>query len=939
MSTIAAPRPTSKPAFKPFVPATETRPELSLRALLLGSLFGILFGAVTVYVGLRAGLTVAASIPISVLSISILRAFGKASILENNIVQTTGNAGQSIASGVIFTLPALIFLGFDLESTRIFALALFGGWLGVLFMIPLRKQLIVDEHETLTYPEGTACADVLQAGERGGSFASRVFLGLGLGGLYTLFQNENLFGLFPSTPNYQPDFGTQHLLRGSAIRADVTPEYLGVGYIIGIRVAAVMLAGGAFSWLVLMPAIYFFGSHLSGPLYPGTVPIHEMNPSQLWSTYVRPMGAGAVAAAGLITLCRTFPTIAAALTEGFRNIRINNSPATNSFEKSREAGAPSIAASPSWVGSSGALSGPPPEAPARPTRTEHDLPPVVVLGGSALLIALLWIFLQFHPVPGAQVGALANLAASFLVVLFGFLFVTVSARIVGIVGSSASPVSGMTIATLMATAAIFLVKGWTAPAFGALAITIGGIVCIAASNAGDTAQDLKTGYLIGATPWKQQLAIMIGVIISTVSIGATLNAMNTGLETFQRMPRPVPLSLDALPDGVANTGHFKRDHILLSGPNLPTTAPTTATTPSPIPNTPVTTPPEALAPPASTNGHIQTNAAGSSPISGDTTTAAGGPPRETPARAASTKEELPSASSYILLNAIGSNTLEDGKYLYNPVTHQIEVQWIQGIGSEKAAAPQGRLMATVINGILSRKLPWSLVLLGVFLVIAVELLGIRSLTFAVGAYLSIATTLAIFVGGLMRWMVDQAMHKHAAQQAAATHTAFLDRWRIAYTAWLASQPEPRSSTAPPSLSSRSIAEGSVSLPGTPTHPISPFLAAHPELIPFTGFDPNNPEHLNPSTGLPIPNTITLRSAETESEISPGSLYASGLIAAGGIVGLLGVCVKLYEAATDRSIPRFTDTNPFHHDWVSVLAFAALAFSLFYFARTPLQMEK
>ena len=223
----------------------------------------------------------AASIPISVLSISILRAFGKASILENNIVQTTGNAGQSIASGVIFTLPALIFLGFDLESTRIFALALFGGWLGVLFMIPLRKQLIVDEHETLTYPEGTACADVLEAGERGGSFASRVFLGLGLGGLYTLLQNENLFGLFPSTPDYQPDFGPQHLLKGSAIRADVTPEYLGVGYIIGIRVAAVMLAGGAFSWLVLMPAIMFFGSHLATPLYPGTIPIAAMSPSDL----------------------------------------------------------------------------------------------------------------------------------------------------------------------------------------------------------------------------------------------------------------------------------------------------------------------------------------------------------------------------------------------------------------------------------------------------------------------------------------------------------------------------------------------------------------------------------------------------------------------------------------------------------------------------------
>ena len=253
------------------------------------------------------------------LSISILRVFGRASILENNIVQTTGNAGQSIASGVIFTLPALIFLGFDLESSRIFALALFGGWLGVLFMIPLRRQLIVEEHGTLMYPEGTACADVLQAGERGGSFASRVFLGLGLGGLYALFQNENLLRLFPETPNWSPNFDPhgQQILKGAAIRADVTPEYLGVGYIIGMRVAAIMLAGGVFSWLVLMPAIVFFGKHLAGPLYPGVVPIAQMSPSDLWSTYVRPMGAGAVAASGLITLLRTAPTIVSALTSGF----------------------------------------------------------------------------------------------------------------------------------------------------------------------------------------------------------------------------------------------------------------------------------------------------------------------------------------------------------------------------------------------------------------------------------------------------------------------------------------------------------------------------------------------------------------------------------------------------------------------------------------------
>ena len=745
----------SKTVFRPFVSPEENPRELSARALILGSIFGVIFGAVTVYVGLKAGLTVAASIPISVLSISILRVFGKPSILENNIVQTTGNAGQSIASGVIFTLPALIFLGFDLQAFRIFALALFGGFLGVLFMIPLRRQLIVDEHETLTYPEGTACADVLKAGEQGGSFASRVFLGLGIGAVYTLFQNDNLLSLFPPTPNYEPNFDPagQQILKGGAIRADVTPEYLGVGYIIGIRVAAIMLAGGVFSWLVLMPAIMFFGRHLATPLYPGTIPISQMDPSALWKTYVRPMGAGAVAASGLITLLRTAPTIVGALTQGFRK----RSPTPQVQDVGQPAAAGSI-------------------------RTERDLPMSVVAGGSVLLVALMFLFLEFKPVPGAHVGWLANIAASLLIVVFGFLFVTVSARIVGIVGSSASPVSGMTIATLMATAAIFLVKGWTAPAFGALAITIGGVVCIAASNAGDTSQDLKTGYLIGATPWKQQVAVMVGVIVSVFAIGPVLSGMNTAFESFQKMPIPRAVSLSALPDGVQNQGPFTRAQFTMLDKAQTGAA-----------------------------GHVQVN----------------------------------DGKRYLLLNAIGSSTLEDGKYLYNPATGTIDVQWVQGIGSEQVAAPQGRLMATVINGILSRKLPWSLVLLGVALVIGIELLGVRSLTFAVGAYLSIGTTLAIFCGGLIRYLVDRA----AARSGEAAKT------------------------------------------------------------------------------------------EAESEVSSGSLFASGLIAAGGIMGLLGVALAvIQDKFTHKRIPHFSPANPLYKDWVSVLAFAALMAALYFYARKPMSGE-
>ncbi len=725
------------PEFQPFVPAGETRPEFTIRALLLGSFFGIVFGAVTVYVGLRAGLTVAASIPIAVLSISILRAFGRASILENNIVQTTGNAGQSIASGVLFTLPALVFLGFNLEYSRIFMLALIGGWLGVLFMIPLRRQLIVQEHGSLPYPEGTACADVLIAGERGGSFASRVFLGLGLGGLYTFFQNDNLFKAWPGSPEYRPDFGPQHVLKGAAINADATSEYLGVGYIIGPRVAGIIFAGGVFSWLVIMPLIYFFGKELGHPVYPGDVPIAQMSPSDMWAAYIKPMGAGAVAAAGLITLLKTLPTIFGALTSGFKNIK---------------AGAAS--------------------AKAKPVRTEDDLSMTFVLIGSLLIAACMFLFLEFKPVPGALVGWKANLAASLLVVVFGFLFVTVSSRIVGLVGSSASPVSGMTIATLMATCAIFLLQGWSSPAFGALAITIGGVVCIAASNSGDTSQDLKTGYLVGSTPRLQQIALMIGVVVSTVVIGFTLNLMNSGLQEFHALAEPWNIS--APHPGVTvepNTEGLPQE-IRVEGLNHTTTV------------------------------H----------------------PR----------------SEYTVLNAIGSTELQDGKYLYSPADGKIEVQWVQGIGSASAPAPQARLMATVINGILSRKLPWGLVLLGVALVIGVELLGVRSLTFAVGAYLPIGTTLPIFIGGVVRWLSDQHLKK-------------------------------------------------------------------------TGED-----------------------AAAESEISSGSLYASGLIAAGGIVGLLGVGLKLYETTTDRGdILNFPHTF-LDQDWVSVVAFAALAFSLYYFARKPLK---
>lgn len=721
--------------FQPFIAPEESVAEFSFRAVVLGALFGILFGAVSVYVGLRAGLTVSASIPIAVLSISILRAFGRSTILENNIVQTTGSAGESLAAGVIFSLPALIFLGYGSQFTywRIFPLALLGGWLGVLFMIPLRPQLIVKEHGNLSFPEGTACSDVLVAGERGGSFASRVFWGLGLGGVYTFCMNT--LDLWPGQPDYQPSW-----LPGASFRAAITSEYLGVGYIIGPKVAGILFAGGIVSWILIMPAIKFFGQ-LAGntPIYPSTIPIPQMTPDDLWRSYIRPMGAGAVAAAGLITLLRTTPTILSALRSGLKDLR------------AQRAGAP--------------LSG----------RTERDTPVSIVILGSAVIIAMMWVLLTFRPIPGAQTHWYQNIFAAVFVVLFGFLFVTVASRISGLLGNSSNPISGMTIATLMATCAVFLVSGWTAPNYAVLALTIGGVVCIASAIGGATSQDLKTGHLVGATPYWQQVGLLIGVTVSTIAVGGTLALMNRGLEKF--VPVSIPVNVQFLPTGV--------------------------------------------------------------------------------------KIEKPSFSyggkNYVLLNALGSSTIPDGEYLYSAAAQKIEIQWVEGIGSAQAAAPQARLMATVISGILTRRLPWRLVLMGVALVVAIEMLGVRSLAFAVGSYLSIATTAAIFAGGMVRWLAEFGTEKKS---------------------------------------------------------------------------------------------------DAESEVSPGSLYASGLIAAGGVFGLLAIALNLLEdpelsrhvpgwivkllhvpwpgntfAFGERMMPHLSQKPAF-----GVLLFALLAISLFFSARSKLKQS-
>jgi putative OPT family oligopeptide transporter len=482
-ATSPAPRATT---FQPYVPPTQSPAEFTAKAVILGILFGLIFGASTVYLGLRAGLTVSASIPIAVLAISVLKRFGGSTILENNIVQTIGSAGESVAGGVVFTIPALIFLTpygpQYFNYFQIMMLAFAGGILGVLMMVPLRRALIVKEHGVLPYPEGTACADVLIAGERGGRLATMVFAGLGIGALWKAL--SWIFNVFLQVIGFTLPRTSQ--FPNATLNVDISPEYLGVGYVIGPRIAGTMFAGGVLSWLVLLPLLSILGAYITVPFPPihpnfannpatgAPFLISEMNAGQLWSAYIRYIGAGAVLAAGLITLARTLPTIYASFREGIKDF-----------------------------GGGGAA----------PLRTERDMPMIIVIGGSLLLA----LFLALAPKMPTQ----GNFLAAILVVIFGFFFVTVSSRITGLIGSSSNPISGMTIATLILTCLLFVGLGWTGDYYAPIALCVGAVVCIAAANAGATSQDLKTGYIVGATPLYQQIGLLLGVITSAFVIGMT----------------------------------------------------------------------------------------------------------------------------------------------------------------------------------------------------------------------------------------------------------------------------------------------------------------------------------------------------------------------------------------------------------------------------------
>ena len=594
--------------FKPFVPAETVMAELTIKSIITGAIFGIIFGASTVYLALKAGLTVSASIPIAVIAITLGRRFLKTTILENNIIQTTGSAGESIAAGVVFTLPGFLFLS-DPNSANYFnyftilILAIFGGILGTLMMIPLRRSLIVKEHGSLPYPEGTACASVLKAGERGGDFAKTAFMGLGFAFAYALLQK--IFHVIAETPAFFTSQANK-IFPSARVSGDITPEYLGVGYIIGLKIAGVLVAGGVLSWLVLIPLLssvvdanvvasqlntlgYLPDISKAGGTFgwdPATKDFADWTDA-IYKAYIRQIGAGAVAAGGFITLIKTVPTIVASFKGSIGSLK--NSGIDGINEKNV-------------------------------ARTEKDLS-IKVVGIGSIVLLLVIALLPNTLIPGTNIGS--KLLLGLLVIIFGAFFVTVASRIVGLIGSSNSPISGMTIATLMGTCLIFIAVKWTGHVYEPMALVVGSMICIAAANAGATSQDLKTGFLVGATPRNQQIALFVGAIVSSLAIGATI------------------------------------------------------------------------------------------------------------------------------------------KILDQPTTEMLAQNIKHAIGTTEYPAPQGTLMATLIKGIQSQNLDWQFVLIGVFIAVVVELCGIRSLSFAIGIYLPLSTTLPIFIGGAIRGIVEWRNKKRA----------------------------------------------------------------------------------------------------------------------------------------------------------------------------------
>ncbi len=656
--------------FVPYIASDTVLPEFSWRAIVMGTILGTIFGASSLYLVLKVGLTVSASIPVAVISMTlfkVFRLFGAkdATILENNIAQTAGSAGESIAFGVGVTMPAIMILGFDLELMRVALVSVLGALLGILMMIPLRRALIVAQHGKLKYPEGTACAEVLKAGAsaesaaasspeakaeaaamgRQGVSARTIFAGFGLGLAYKTAMSA--FRLWKDTPEkiFKAPFTS------GSVAAEISPELLGVGYIIGPYVASLMVGGGVLAYLVLIPMIKFFGQGMAEALPPGTVPISEMSPGAIRGAYVLYIGAGAVAAAGIISLVRSLPLIARGLKQGLSDAR------------------------------SGGV--------ASSARTDRDLDARFVFGGLGLLVVAILLSPTLH----------MNLLGALLIVVFGFLFVTVSSRLTGEIGSSSNPISGMTVATLLLTCLIFLMIGWVGASWYVTALSVGGIVCIAASNGGTTSQDLKTGFLVGATPRHQQVAILVGSLLSAVLLGPILLRLNDTATVYLPARQVAPLGVHA-------------DAAQLAGAHMERVR------------------------------GVQAREDGGEYRAFHKLDAEGAP-----------------AGKY-LVDANG-----DAKWFVDPGINGVYTKRPDGTEVKKFDAPKATLMSYIIRGILDRQLPWGLVLFGVMISVMLELVGIPSLAFAVGVYLPISSSMPIFIGGIVRWLVDHARRKDLAHKS------------------------------------------------------------------------------------------------------------------------------------------------------------------------------
>lgn len=672
-------KPDGRPPFTPYIAAgTAGMRELTPLPVIVGAVLGLIFGASSLYLVLKVGLTVSASIPVAVISITLFKLFSRlgardATILEQNIVTTTGSAGESIAFGVGVTMPAILILGFDLEITRVMLVSILGGLLGILMMIPLRRALIVAQHGILKYPEGTACAEVLKAGASAesraaaseaarrdqeklgaGTSAKTIFTGFGLALAYKTVMVA--FRGWKEVP--QQIFGSP--FRSASVGAEISPELLGVGYIIGPRIASVMCAGGVLASLVLVPMISYFAEGLQTPLAPETtVLVRDMAPGAIRDAYVLYIGAGSVAAGGLISVFRSMPTIWHGLRGGLRDFN------------AAKANGPTVA-----------------------PRTDRDLSMRTVLIG---IIGLVVAIAFASPLYVGGTSVATRVAAAILIIVFGFLFVTVSSRLTGEIGSSSNPISGMTVATLLLTCLTFVLLGWTGSNYYVTALSIGAIVCIAASNGGTTSQDLKTGYLVGSTPRAQQIAILVGAFVSAIALGPILLRLNSAGAVY------VPIGVEA---GGLTTG------TLQPGEKID---------------------PATLTRREGVEGLLATGAPDSRKYLVWH--------RQDPAGGNAEKYLVDDAGNPVYFVDRGIN----GSIRELPNGQEVP----------KFDAPKATLMSYIIKGILGGELPWALVLLGAMIAIVLEMSGIPSLAFAVGVYLPLSASMPIFIGGLVRWLVDR----------------------------------------------------------------------------------------------------------------------------------------------------------------------------------------